>query len=172
MERGLPLSRDAVLDRADKRRRNPRRLGHRRDEIGGRSLPVRPRDADQLQLARRMSVDFRHGAREGAACLRNTNPATAKAGRPLKLRDDAYRAPPLHVRDEAVAVRLLTADGDEEPTRLHLTRVMRHVQDTHTSVPLKLSAQGTRQLAERNRSFSLQESPLPSALNFYLSENL
>src|SRR5205085_904404 len=62
--------------------------------------------------------------------------------------------------DEAVAVRLLPLDGDEEPARLHLPRVVRHVQDARLGIPLKLRAHGPRQLAERHYSFSLQESPL------------
>src|SRR5205085_1021665 len=104
---GRAAASDAVLDGADERRAPARGLGNRGDEVGGRRLAVRARDADQLQLARGVALDLRGGERERAPRVFDLNPRAVESRRALALRDDGDGPALKRLRDEPVRVEVL-----------------------------------------------------------------
>src|ERR1043166_2414352 len=107
-------------------------------------------------------MDFRGGECERAPRDGHANPRAAEARGALALRDGADRATGRNVRDEAVAVALLAADGDEEPAALRLPRVVRHVKNVRARVAAaQLAADRPHHLAESDSAFFSQETLSP-----------
>src|SRR5204863_1653713 len=130
-DRWTSLAADAAFDRAEQPRTPPGRGQDRMEKEGGRRLPVRPRDAGNLELPRRFAEedDGRLGHRPPG--VRDDDLRDVELERPL---DDERGRPPLHsVTRERVTVVALAGHAEEERPGPDGARVVGEVGDLDRS---------------------------------------
>src|SRR4029078_7945685 len=94
-------------------------------QVRGGRLAVGTGDADKLQSIFRMLVEIRTDAGERAASMRDYGPGDACARRFAGgVGDDCDRAGAERGVDVAIAVCVLTAHGEEQPSGLDAARVV------------------------------------------------
>jgi hypothetical protein len=120
---------DLPFDGADEAWLPARSLEDRPQEVRGRRLPVRPRDARELELFRRLAEEHVCGYGHGLAGRRDDELRDIHVQDPLH--DQRRRAALDRLPREIVAVDPLTADAEEQRTGRHLPRVVREVADLH-----------------------------------------
>ena len=114
-----------VPDRADDARGEAARAQQRLHQVRGRRLAVRPGDADEQELPRRVAVEGARELRERGPHRRDQHLRHRQVSDRLPLGDDDRGAPPDRVRDEAAAVLLEAGDRDEARAGLDAPRVAR-----------------------------------------------
>ena len=117
---------DPVGDGAEQRAGLARGLGDGGEQVSGRRLPFGAGDGSEREVTPGMAVEGGRRLGDGAARVGDLDPdgLGGEIRRSRRCREDRDRALADRVSREAGAVGTGAADGDEEPARLDLARVI------------------------------------------------
>src|SRR5690348_15311242 len=111
---GVASAADEDSESSDRRASPFGRVEDVAEHVDGSGLPVRPRDADELQLTRGPTVRRCGRKRRGAPAIANDERRHARGNAVRLLGHRGYGASTLRHFEKVVAVALRPANGDEE----------------------------------------------------------